>query len=66
MKKITNTITLRFHDANTLDRLDHAATGLSMNRSDYIRRCVMRGLEETENHELPLLEHRAIRKALAR
>jgi hypothetical protein len=64
--KTTNSITLRFYDANTLDRLDNAAHGLNMNRSDYIRRCVVRGLEHTEEHELPLLEHRAIRKALAR
>jgi hypothetical protein len=66
VKKTTNSITLRFYDAHTLDRLDNAAHGLSMSRSDYIRRCVVRGLEHTEEHELPLLEHRAIRKALAR
>jgi hypothetical protein len=66
VKKTINAITLRFYDARTFDRLDNAAYGLSMSRSDYIRRCVVRGLDHTEKYELPLLEHRAIRKALAR
>jgi predicted DNA-binding protein len=51
---------------SVIDRLDNAAHSLNMTRSAYIRRCVVRGLEHTEIHELPLLEHRAIRKALAR
>jgi hypothetical protein len=66
MKKTANSITLRFYDAHTFARIDHAAHGLNLTRSGYIRRCVARGLEHTEAHELPLLEHRAIRKALAR
>jgi hypothetical protein len=65
MTKPTNSITLRFYDAKTLDRLDAAAQNLNMSRSAYIRRCVVRGLEHTEEHELPLLRHREIRKALA-
>jgi hypothetical protein len=66
MKTGTKAIALRFHDPKTLERIDHAAQSLNMNRSDYIRRCVARGLQHTEEFELPLLEHRAIRKALAR
>jgi len=66
MKNSTKAIALRFHDATTLDRIDAAAHALNMNRSDYVRRCVTRGLEHTEEFELPLLQHRAIRKALAR
>ena len=65
MMKTTNSITLRFYDAKTIDRLDAAAQDLNMTRSAYIRRCVIRGLEHTEEHELPLLKHREIRKALA-
>jgi predicted DNA-binding protein len=49
-----------------IDRLDNVAHSLNMTRSAYIRRCLVRGLEHTEIHELPLLEHRAIRQALAR
>jgi predicted DNA-binding protein len=65
MNNTTNSITLRFYDAKTLDRLDAAAENLNMSRSAYIRRCIVRGLEHTEEHELPLLKHREIRKALA-
>jgi predicted DNA-binding protein len=65
MKKTANSIVLRFYDAETIERLDNVAHSLNMSRSAYIRRCVIRGLEHTETHELPLLEHRAIRKALA-
>lgn len=65
-KNTTNSIVLRFYDPNTIDRLDNAAHSLNMSRSAYLRRCVNRGLEYTETHELPLVEHRAIRKALAR
>ena len=66
MKKTnTHAVVLRFYDPNTIDRLDNAAHSLNMNRSAYIRRCVIRGLEHTETHELPLLEQKAIRKALA-
>jgi len=64
-KTITHSIVLRFYDANTIDRLDNASHSLNLSRSAYLRRCVVRGLEHTEAHELPLLEHRAIRKALA-
>ncbi|MGD1096831.1 MAG: hypothetical protein ABSB35_33165 [Bryobacteraceae bacterium] len=64
-KTITQSIVLRFYDANTIDRLDNASHSLNLSRSAYLRRCVVRGLEHTEAHELPLLEHRAIRKALA-
>ena len=49
-----------------IDRLDNASHSLNLSRSAYLRRCVVRGLEHTETYELPLLEHRAIRKALAR
>jgi hypothetical protein len=66
MNQPTNSITLRFYDAGIIDRLDNAAHSLNLSRSAYIRRCVVRGLEHTEIHELPLLEPRAIRKALAR
>jgi hypothetical protein len=66
MKKPANSITLRFCDSKTIDRLDKAVQNLNMSRSAYIRRCVLRGLEHTEEHELPLLKHREIRKALAR
>ena len=65
-KGTTHSIVLRFYDPNTIARLDNAVHSLNMTRSAYIRRCVVRGLEHTEIHELPLLEHRAIRKALAR
>jgi predicted DNA-binding protein len=65
MTKTTNSITLRFYDPRTIDRLDAAAQNLNMSRSAYIRRCVVRGLEHTEEHELPLLRHREIRRALA-
>ena len=65
MTKTTNSITLRFYDPWTIDRLDAAAQNLNMSRSAYIRRCVVRGLEHTEEHELPLLRHREIRRALA-
>ena len=66
MKNTTaDSITLRFYDPTTIDRLDNAAHSLNLSRSAYIRRCVIRGLEHTEAHELPLLEHRAIRNALA-
>jgi len=65
-KKPTYPIVLRFYDANTVDRLDNAAYSLNLSRSAYLRRCAVRGLEHTEAHELPLLEHRTIRKALAR
>jgi predicted DNA-binding protein len=51
---------------SVIDRLDNASHSLNLSRSAYIRRSVVRGLEHTEAHELPLLEHRAIRKALAR
>ena len=64
-KKTTHSIVLRFYDANTVDRLDNAAHSLNLSRSAYLRRCAVRGLEYTEAHELPLLEHRTIRKALA-
>lgn len=64
--KTTANITLRFYDQKTLDRIDNAARGLNMNKSDFIRRCVSRELDDTEEFELPLLAHRAIRKALAR
>jgi len=66
MTKITNSITLRFYDPRTIDRIDAAAENLHMTRSVYIRRSVLRALEYTEEHELPLLQHREIRKALAR
>jgi hypothetical protein len=67
MKKTnSHSVTLRFYDAATIGRLDNAAHCLNLTRSAYIRRSVVRGLEHTENHKLPLLEHRAIRKALAR
>jgi hypothetical protein len=67
MKKTTaRSVVLRFYDLSTINRLDDASHRLNMSRSDYIRRCVQRGLEHTETHELPLLKHRAIRKALAR
>ena len=66
MKKATApSIALRFYDATTIDRLDNASHSLNMSRSSYIRRCLIRGLEHTETHELPLLAHRAIREALA-
>jgi hypothetical protein len=65
MKKTANSIVLRFYNSEIVDRLDNVAHSLNMSRSAYIRRCVVRGLEHTETHELPLLEHRAIRKALA-
>jgi predicted DNA-binding protein len=65
MKKPANSITLRFYDVKTIDRLDVAAQNLNMTRSAYIRRCILRGLEHTEEHELPLLRHREIRRALA-
>lgn len=65
MKKPATAICLRFYDSNTIDRLDNAAQSLNLNRSAYIRRCVIRGLEHTETDELPLLEQKAIRKALA-
>ena len=65
MKKTANSIALRFYDPRTIERLDNVSHSLNMSRSAYIRRCVIRGLEHTETHELPLLEHRAIRKALA-
>jgi hypothetical protein len=65
-KTTTHSIVLRFYDPTTIDRLDNVAHSLNMSRSAYLRRCVARGLEHTETHELPLLEHRAIRKALAR
>jgi hypothetical protein len=64
--KSTASICLRFYDASTVDRIDNAAHSLNLSRSAYLRRCVARGLEHTETHELPLLEHRAIRQALAR
>jgi uncharacterized protein (DUF1778 family) len=66
MKKTTDSITLRFYDPATLERIDNAASGLSMSRSDFIRRCVVRELQHTEEFELPLLQHREILKALAR
>jgi len=66
MKKPANRITLRFYDPNTIDRLDNVAYSLNLTRSAYIRRCVVRGLEYTEINEIPLLEHGAIRRALAR
>jgi hypothetical protein len=65
MTKTTNSITLRFYDPRTIDRLDAAAQDLNMSRSKYIRRCIVRGLQHTEEHELPLLRHREIRRALA-
>ena len=65
-KKTAHAIVLRFYNPATIDRLDNAAHSLNLSRSAYLRRCVNRGLEHTELHELPLLEHRAIRKALAR
>jgi len=65
MKKFVNAIALRFHEPKTLDRLDSAAKSLNLTRSAYIRRCIARGLEHTEEFELPLLKHREIRKALA-
>ena len=65
-ENFAHSITLRFYDPNTVDRLDNVSHGLNMSRSAYIRRCIIRGLDHTESHELPLLEHRAIRKALAR
>ena len=67
MKKTnSHAVMLRFYDPNTIDRLDNAARSLNLTRSAYIRRCISRGLDHTEGHELPLFEHRAIRKALAR
>ena len=65
MTKTTNSITLRFYGLKTIDRLDVAAQNLNMTRSAYIRRCIVGGLEHTEEHELPLLRHREIRRALA-
>ena len=65
MNQQNRAIILRLPES-VIDRLDNAAHSLHMSRSAYIRRCVVRGLEHTEIHELPLLEHRAIRQALTR
>jgi predicted DNA-binding protein len=65
MNQQNRAIILRLPES-VIDRLDAVAYTLNMTRSAYIRRSVVRGLEHTEAHELPLLEHRAIRKALAR
>jgi hypothetical protein len=66
MKRNTpHSVALRLYDTTTINRLDNAAQSLNLNRSAYIRRCVIRGLEHTETDELPLLEQKAIRKALA-
>jgi predicted DNA-binding protein len=65
MNPQTRAIILRLPES-VIDRLDNAAHSLNLSRSAYLRRCVVRGLEHTEIHELPLLEHRAIRQALTR
>jgi predicted DNA-binding protein len=65
MNQQNRAIILRLSES-VVDRLNAVAHTLNLSRSAYIRRCVVRGLEHTEIHELPLLEHRAIRQALAR
>jgi predicted DNA-binding protein len=65
MNQQNRAIILRLPES-VIDRLDNISHTLNLSRSAYLRRCVVRGLEHTEAHELPLLEHRAIRKALAR
>jgi hypothetical protein len=54
------------YDNNVVDRRDDAAYTLKMSRSAFIRRCITRGLDYSEVHELPLLENRSIKNALAR
>jgi hypothetical protein len=65
MNKTTNAIVLRLYDSKTVDRLDDAAHTLKMSRSAYIRRCIVRGLDYSEAHEMQL-ENRGIKNALAR
>ena len=66
MKRNTpHSVALRLYDTTTINRLDNAAGDLNLSQPVYFRRCISRGLENTQAHELLFLEDWGIRKALA-
>jgi predicted transcriptional regulator len=63
LKNQNRAIVMRLPEA-VVERLDVAANALRMSRSAYMRRAVVRGLQFSEDKEMPLLESAAIRRAL--
>jgi predicted DNA-binding protein len=63
LKNQNRAVVLRL-PAEVVERLDAAANTLRMTRSAYMRRSLVRGLDFSEQKEMPLLDNRAIRKAL--
>jgi predicted transcriptional regulator len=47
-----------------LGRVDDVRESLSMSRTSWLRKAIRRQLEFTQDHELPLVQDPAIRRAL--